>query len=60
MSDAESDAVRAAFTVCGQNYGSFCGFHECFDGCEETDVVLKDDVDLREQTDESRVKSEVM
>lgn len=39
----------AGFTVCGQNYGPLCGFRECFDGSKEADVVLKDDVHLREQ-----------
>ena len=35
-----------AFTIGGQNYWSFSGCHESLDGCEETDIVIKYDINL--------------
>lgn len=36
-------------TISGQNNRSFSGHHESLDGCEETNIILKYDVDLLEQ-----------
>lgn len=36
-------------TAGGQNNWSFCGRHESLDGCKETNVILKYDVNLLEQ-----------
>lgn len=41
---------QCVFTIGGQNDGPFSGRHESLDGSEETNIIIKYDINLQEQT----------
>lgn len=46
------------FTIGGQNNRPFGGRHESLDGCEETDIIIKYDINLREGTGRGPINSD--
>lgn len=45
-----SNLHKRVFTIGGQNNWPFSGCHESLDGCEETDIIIEYDINLREGT----------